>query len=76
MLLDLFAVLLILCALWLLAFAAGQVMMLVFPACPGDRVLYDAFRNRGRTPIFALGLIGAGLGIPLLCGGIYLWSCA
>ncbi len=76
MLLALFAILVILLALWLLAFAAGQGMMLLFPACPGERVLYPNFRLRGRKPILLLAGIAAVLGVPLLLCGLSLWSCA
>lgn len=75
MLLDFLLVLLILIALWLLAFSAGQVMMLIFPACPGDAVIHPRFPSLSWKPIALLAGIAAGLALIVLALFFTLYVC-
>lgn len=72
MLATLFALFLILIALWLLAFSVGQVFLLLFPACPGEPVIHPAFPACGWRPVLLLSGIGMLLGLPLLLLGWWL----
>lgn len=50
----------------LLMFALGQVLMLVFPGCPGEEVTLRQFPSIGCKPLLTLALIAvvlAGLSI-------------
>lgn len=47
--------------LWLICFACGQVLMLLFPACPDEEVLLPHFAQISWKPVLTL----AGLALVL-----------
>lgn len=63
--LTVFCLLSLAVAAWLVGFALGQFMMLVFPACAGDEVLRPEFPRHCWRPVLTLGVIGLVLGVVL-----------